>query len=250
MSTQPRREPDRQPDRQPGNGAGNGPGNGPGSGPRRGPRSGSRRPLRPTRVAALVVVVLLILEVLAIRFVALQIGGGLTFLLLVATSVLGGWVVTREGRRRWQALGDAVRAGRPPQREVADGVLVLIGGLLLLLPGFVSDVLGILLVLPATRALARRLLVPVLGRHLLVRVGGASAGAGAAGMGFRRMRGASGQDQVIQGHVVSDDAVQGEVFEGEVVEGDVAEGHTAADGGGAAGNGPNRQPRRDEDGRA
>ena len=89
MSTQPRREPDRQPDRQPGNGAGNGPGNGPGSGPRRGPRSGSRRPLRPTRVAALVVVVLLILEVLAIRFVALQIGGGLTFLLLVAILQIG-----------------------------------------------------------------------------------------------------------------------------------------------------------------
>lgn len=239
-----------QPNRRPPSGQGSGPSSGQGSGSGSGSRGGPRRRLRPTRVAALVVVLLLILEVLAIRFVALQIGGGLTFLLLVATSVLGGWVVAREGRRRWQALGEALRAGRPPQREVADGVLVLVGGLLLLLPGFVSDVLGVLLVLPATRALARRLLVPVLGRHLLVRVGGASAGPGAAGMGFRRMRGASGQDHVIQGHVVPDDAVQGEVFEGEVVEGDLAEGETAAGRDTAAGNGTNRQPRRAEDGRA
>lgn len=177
-----------------------------------------RRRLRPTRVAALGFLVLVILEVLAIRFVALRIGGGATFLLLVATSILGGWVVAREGRRRWQALADAVRAGRPPQREVADSILVLVGGLFLLLPGFLSDVLGLLLVLPFTRALARRFLMPLLGRRLLVRVSGP-----ASGPGFARMRRSRGAGEVIEGHIVRDDAVHGEVLEGDVIDPDTGD---------------------------
>jgi UPF0716 protein FxsA len=176
-----------------------------------------RRRLRPTRVAALGFLVLVILEVLAIRFVALRIGGGATFLLLVTTSILGGWVVAREGRRRWQALVDAVRAGRPPQREVADSILVLVGGLFLLLPGFVSDVLGLLLVLPFTRALARRFLMPLLGQRLLVRV------TGPAGPGSARMRRSGGPGDVIEGHVVRDDAVHGEVLEGDVIDPDTGD---------------------------
>ncbi|MDN5795407.1 MAG: FxsA family protein [Intrasporangium sp.] len=173
-----------------------------------------RRRLRPTRFLGLAFVALLILEVLAIRFVALRIGGGLTFLLLLATCALGGWVVAHEGRRRWQALDEAVRAGRPPQREVADGILVLLGGLLLLLPGFVSDVFGLLLLLPPTRALARRLLVPLLGRHLLVRVTGHPG----AGSGPGQGPGPRSAGQVIQGHVVPDDEITGEVIEGDVVD--------------------------------
>ncbi|WP_347354103.1 FxsA family protein [Intrasporangium sp.] len=175
-----------------------------------------RRRLRPTRVAGLVLLGLLILEVLAIRFVTQQIGGGPTFLLLVATSALGGWVVAHEGRRRWHALDEAVRAGRPPEREVADGILVLLGGLLLLLPGFVSDVFGLLLVLPPTRALARRLFVLLLGRHLLVRV----AGHPGAGFGPGSGPGSGAANQVIEGHVVRDDAVDGEVIEGDVIDPD------------------------------
>lgn len=181
----------------------------------------TRRRLRPTRIAALALLVLVLLEVLAIRFVALRIGGGATFLLLLATSVLGAWVVTREGRRRWQALGEALRAGRPPQREVADGILVLVGGLLLLLPGFVSDVLGLLLVLPGTRVLARGLLMPLLGRHLLVRAGGP-----AVAPGFGRVRGSAEPGEVIEGHVVRGDAVDGDVLEGDVIDPD-----TGAEGG-------------------
>lgn len=179
-----------------------------------------RRRLRPTRVAALAFLVLVVLEVFAIRFVALHIGGGLTFLLLVATSVLGGWVVTREGRRRWQALTEAVRAGRPPQREVADGILVLVGGLLLLLPGFVSDVVGLFLVLPGTRGLARRLLAPLLGRHLLVRATGAGGTPGFGPAGFGRFPGRGGTGEVIEGHVVPGDTVEGDVLEGDVIDPD------------------------------
>lgn len=175
-----------------------------------------RHRLRPTRVAGLAFVLLVILEVLAIRFVASKIGGGPTFLLIVATSLIGAWVVILEGRRRWQALSEAVQAGRPPQREVADGILVLLGGLLLLLPGLVSDVLGLLLMLPLTRALARLLLVPMLGRHVLLNVSG-SAGPGGQ---FGPMRGGRAGGEVIEGHVIKDDAVEGDVLEGDVIDPD------------------------------
>ncbi len=175
-----------------------------------------RRRLRPTRVAGLAFVGLIILEVLAIRFVAQHLGGGWTFLLIVATSALGAWIVGHEGRRRWRALDEAVRAGRPPQREVADGILVLVGGLLLLLPGFVSDVLGLVLVLPFTRALVRGVLVPVLGRHLFVR---------ATGPGFGSMRGPGASGEVIEGHVIHDDDIEGDVLHGEVVDPDTDRSH-------------------------
>lgn len=167
-------------------------------------------------MAGLAFMVLVILEVFAIRFVASRIGGGPTFLLIVATSLAGAWVVALEGRRRWQALAEAVQAGRPPQREVADGILVLLGGLLLLLPGLVSDVLGLLLVLPFTRALARWVLLPMLGRHVLLNVSGPAGGR----PGFGRMPGARTGGEVIEGHVIPDDAVDGDVLEGDVIDPD------------------------------
>lgn len=167
-------------------------------------------------MTGLAFVVLVILEVLAIRFVAARIGGGPTFLLIVATSLAGAWVVALEGRRRWQALAEAVQAGRPPQREVADGILVLLGGLLLLLPGLVSDVLGLLLVLPFTRALARRVLLPMLSRHVLLNVSGPAGGGPRFGPG----RGPRARGEVIEGHVIRDDAVEGDVLEGDIIDPD------------------------------
>lgn len=167
------------------------------------------RRVRPTRVAALVVLALLIGEILVIRLVAGWLGGGVTFLLLVATSLFGAWCIAHEGRRAWQALGEAVRAGRPPARELADGVLILLGGLLLLLPGFISDLLGLVLVLPFTRPLVRGLVMPLLGRRLLV------VGPGGMGPGRGRGPGAAGRPphgdgpdptgQVIEGEIIDDD---------------------------------------------
>src|SRR5206468_1876579 len=78
----------------------------------------------------------------------------------VAGSLIGGWLLRREGTRAWRAFTVAVAEGRPPGREVLDGLLVLVGGALVLFPGFVSDVLGLLCLLPLTRralgGLARR----------------------------------------------------------------------------------------------
>lgn len=79
-----------------------------------------------------------------------------TLLVLLAASVLGLWLLRREGTRAFAALADAVRTRRPPLRELSDGMLIAAGGVLILLPGLVSDVLGLLLLLPPTRALLRR----------------------------------------------------------------------------------------------
>jgi UPF0716 protein FxsA len=70
-----------------------------------------------------------------------------------------------QGRQAWRRFNEAIAAGRPPAREVLDGALVIFGGAFLITPGFVSDVFGILFLLPPTRALVRRFIVrAVLGR--------------------------------------------------------------------------------------
>ena len=74
-----------------------------------------------------------------------------------------------QGRAAWRRLGAAVSAGRSPGREVLDGALVLFGGVLLIIPGFISDALGLLALFPPTRALLRRPLARNLQSRLVVR---------------------------------------------------------------------------------
>jgi UPF0716 protein FxsA len=101
---------------------------------------------------------LLILWPVAELFVAIKvaeaIGVLLTVILLLAGWPLGMWLTKARGRAAWRRLSAAVNAGRPPGREVVDGALVLLGGILLIVPGFITDALGLLLLAP-TRALAR-----------------------------------------------------------------------------------------------
>ena len=108
-----------------------------------------------------------ILEIYVIIQVGQVIGAWWTIALLVADSIFGSWLIRHEGRRAWQALTVALESGRMPATELADGALILVGGTLMLSPGFVTDALGILLILPFTRPLARRLLTRVAGRRLL-----------------------------------------------------------------------------------
>ena len=118
---------------------------------------------------ALVLVVLFlvvpIVEIAVIVQVGQQIGVVPTIVLLLLESALGAWLVKREGRRAWAALRTAGATGRLPSRELADAGLVLVGGTLLLTPGFVTDVAGFFLILPPTRPLARRALGWVLARR-------------------------------------------------------------------------------------
>ena len=102
---------------------------------------------------------LLVLWPVAELFVAIKvaeaIGVLLTVLLLIAGWPLGVWLLRAEGRGALRRLSAAVAAGRPPGREVLDGALVVVGGLLLIVPGFITDVVGLVLLLPPGRAAAR-----------------------------------------------------------------------------------------------
>ncbi|WP_249423691.1 FxsA family protein [Nocardioides coralli] len=108
-----------------------------------------------------------LLEIYLLIVVGRVIGAWWTLLLLVLASVLGAWLVRREGGRTWRALTEALRTGRMPARELADGALVLIGGTLMLTPGFATDAVGLLLVLPFSRPVARRALTAAVSRRLL-----------------------------------------------------------------------------------
>ena len=137
----------------------------PSPGPRPGPRR-RRRWVRPALAVAFVVVPLV--EIWAILQVGQLVGPWWTIVLLVLDSLLGAWLIKREGGRAWAALREALEHGRMPARELADGALILIGGTLMLSPGFVLDIAGILLILPFTRPVARRLLTTVVERRLVV----------------------------------------------------------------------------------
>ena len=99
-------------------------------------------------------------------FVAIKVADAIgvleTVLLLILAWPLGAWALRTQGAAAWRRLSAAVSAGRSPGSEVLDGALILIGGLLLIIPGFISDVLGACALLPPTRAVARRQLA----RHL------------------------------------------------------------------------------------
>jgi UPF0716 protein FxsA len=119
-------------------------------------------------------VVVPIVEIYVIIQVGQAIGAWWTVLLLVFESFLGAWLVKREGGRTWRALQETFESGRMPGQQLADGALVLIGGTLLLTPGFVTDFFGFFLVLPFTRPLARRILGFIVARRVIARSTGAA----------------------------------------------------------------------------
>ncbi|MBC9733896.1 FxsA family protein [Nocardioides marmotae] len=140
-----------------------------------------------------------VLELYVLIQVGQVIGAWWTILLLILAGVLGSWLIKREGARAWAALRTTLAAGRMPAREIADGALVLLGGTLMLSPGFVSDAFGILLILPVTRPFFRRLLTSVVARRLVV-VGPLGPGGPGAGPGND---GRPGPD-VVRGDVVDE----------------------------------------------
>jgi UPF0716 protein FxsA len=94
------------------------------------------------------------LEFALLLFVAHRIGALLTVLLVLVTSVLGGWLLRREGGRAWRALRDAANAGRPVGPQASDGVVGLASALLLVIPGFLTDLAGLALRVPVARRAA------------------------------------------------------------------------------------------------
>ena len=129
-------------------------------------------------------ILLFIVVPIAELFVIIQVGEAIgvlpTIALLIVDSVLGSMLMRSQGRAAWRRFNAALAEGRIPHREVLDGALVIFGGALLLTPGFLSDILGILLLLPPTRALARALLARrVLPRLVVSGLGSAGAPGGA-----------------------------------------------------------------------
>jgi UPF0716 protein FxsA len=120
----------------------------------------------------LALLALFIVVPLAELYVILKVGDAIgaiwTILLLAADSVLGSILLRAQGRSVWRRFNAALADGKMPHREVIDGVLVVFGGAFLITPGFITDVVGILLLVPPTRAVIRRLLVSRLGRRIAV----------------------------------------------------------------------------------
>jgi len=118
-----------------------------------------------------------LLELYVIIQVGQAIGALWTIALLVLSSLIGTALLRSQGRAVWRRFRTALAGGRPPARETIDGALVIAGGALMLAPGFVTDAFGALLLLPPSRALARRAIVRNARSRLLGGFGGFAASA-------------------------------------------------------------------------
>ncbi|WP_249021511.1 FxsA family protein [Conexibacter sp. S30A1] len=123
--------------------------------------------------------VLLVLWPLAELYVIIKLSEAIGFLwviLLLIVSWPVGWrLIRHQGRAALRHLRDALLAGRTADKEVLDGALVLFGALLLLVPGFITDAVGVLLLLPPTRALVRPLVARNQRSAWLTRLAGAAS---------------------------------------------------------------------------
>ena len=122
-------------------------------------------------ILAIAVILVRLAELAVLIAVGDVIGLLPTLVLLLVVSVAGAWLAKREGLAAWRRFQLAVAEARVPTIEVADGAMILLAGALLLTPGFLTDVAGVLLLLPPTRALVRRLAPRLAGRRLRRRGG-------------------------------------------------------------------------------
>jgi UPF0716 protein FxsA len=129
----------------------------------------------------LLLILLFIVVPIAELYVIIQVGQLIgvwpTLFLLLADALLGSWLLKHQGRNAWRRFNEALAARRFPGREVADGALIIIGGTLLLTPGFLTDIVGVFLLLPPTRAISRRVLKRLtIGRFAVVAMPGGARG--------------------------------------------------------------------------
>lgn len=140
---------------------------------------------------ALLAVLFLVVPIVEL-YVIVQVAQGFgilpTLALLVLVSVVGASLLRSQGLGVLRRVNEALAAGRMPGRELVDGVLVVIGGALMLTPGFVTDAVGLALLLPPTRALVRLALVRRWRHRITVvsSMGGVGDGMGWPGPGTAR----------------------------------------------------------------
>ena len=113
-------------------------------------------------------IVVPIAELYVIIKVGELIGVWPTLALLLADALLGALLLRHQGRGAWRRFNAALSERRFPGREVADGLMIAVGATLLLTPGFITDILGFILLVPPTRAIIRRLMQAYLGRRFVV----------------------------------------------------------------------------------
>jgi UPF0716 protein FxsA len=113
----------------------------------------------------LVLLVATIIELTVLVVVGQAIGVLATVALLILASLIGAVLLRREGTRTLAAFAEALRTRRPPHRELIDGMLIAAAGVFIVLPGFVSDALGLLLLLPPIRAMVRRRMLRSISLH-------------------------------------------------------------------------------------
>ncbi len=110
----------------------------------------------------LFLIVLFIVVPIAELYVVIQVGEAIglwpTLALLLADALLGSFLLKHQGRGAWQRFNQALAERRFPGKEVVDGLLIVVGGTLLLTPGFLTDIVGLFLLIPPTRAIVRGLL--------------------------------------------------------------------------------------------
>lgn len=124
-------------------------------------------------------IVIPIVELWVIIEIGSLIGVLPTIALLIADALLGSLLLRHQGRGAWRRFNEALAQRRFPGREVADGLLIAVGGTLLLTPGFVTDIFGAILLIPPTRAIVRALMRGyVTRRFVIVGVPGPGAGQG------------------------------------------------------------------------
>ena len=105
------------------------------------------------------ILVIFVIEVFGITLVSSWIGGGYTLLLIVLTSLLGVAIARFEGMKVLEDAKRQMGEGKVPGRTFIDGICVLLGGWLLILPGFITDIIGFTLAFPLTRPLYRWLIL-------------------------------------------------------------------------------------------
>ena len=139
-----------------------------------GPAGGATAPPPHAGAGRLVLVALLLVPVVEISLliaVGHLIGVWPTIALVLVETFLGAYLVKREGLHARTALRTAVNSGQMPAQQLTDAALVLVGGVLLLLPGFLTDLVGLVFLLPFTRPVTRRWLQAMVERQLLRRTG-------------------------------------------------------------------------------
>ncbi|MEU9342385.1 FxsA family membrane protein [Streptomyces sp. NPDC048278] len=140
----------------------------------------------------------LVLEIWLLTVVAGAAGGMTVFLLLVAGFVAGSVVIKRAGRRAFRSLNEAIQRGGSPESGGGNGLMML-GGLLLMIPGLVSDALGLLLLLPPVQKAVSSIAERTLDRKLR------AAAPGTLGNAFQQARMHRPDGKVVQGEVIRDD---------------------------------------------